>query len=734
MHIRVSRRRRNGLTYQYPQLVESYRRKSDGMPAHRLIMSLGHLSPTEVGNLKTALAASRKGKRVIIARAPSRNPTRPAANLRYLDIAVLQELWRQWELDALLDDLLPIGDAVVPASAVVQALAIQRCVAPGSKSLAERWYPRTALPELLGVAPEHFNNTRLHRVLDSLDQCGPELMAKLPRRYAARHGAFAALFLDVTDTWFVGHGPQLAQRAKTKEGHIRRKVGIVLLCNERGYPLRWEVIGGRESDKASMGRMVSCIAGLSWVGDAPLVCDRSMGNTAQIQQLLKAQLRFVTALVRAEFSAYTEDIPHQAFSDFVATPRKTPKQMREQIARAGTLAQRAGLQKVDDKLFVLDLGIIERPPDRGVRLRAVDGQHDDLDPVIEAVRLGRQVREAVAEATVDSLAAAGRRLGLAKSITCKYRRLANLAEDIQQAVVDGKAKGVSIGQLLALEKLTDLDAQQQAFERLVQKAAHHPSRGRVGSPQPPCTAQAQQAVPIRVRAVAYFNPEQFLEQRLGAQRRSAEIDAFVEALNQRLTAPRAKLTETKVLAEVERKLRQHELVEAYQVQVHRSTRDDGQPGHFMVALQRRAEEWTRRRRYDGFSLLVAHPEVHHSAVELCRLYRSKDIVEKDFETIKSVVRLRPIHHRLDAKVRAHVTICMLSLLLERTLGDRLGDAFTAGYALEELGPCHLNRYAGEQGSAYALTDLTQTQDAILRKLRLRSLADDGDNLERITPR
>jgi len=47
--------------------------------------------------------------------------------------------------------------------------------------------------------------------------------------------------------------------------------------------------------------------------------------------------------------------------------------------------------------------------------------------------------------------------------------------------------------------------------------------------------------------------------------------------------------------------------------------------------------------------------------ELCRTYRAKDAVETDFQVIKSLIKLRPVRHRTDAKVRAHVTLCMLAL-------------------------------------------------------------------------
>ncbi len=65
------------------------------------------------------------------------------------------------------------------------------------------------------------------------------------------------------------------------------------------------------------------------------------------------------------------------------------------------------------------------------------------------------------------------------------------------------------------------------------------------------------------------------------------------------------------------------------------------------------------------------PDIPRSGAELVQLYRDKDAVEKDFQTIKDVVKLRPVYHHTDPKVRAHVTLCILALLLERTLEQRL---------------------------------------------------------------
>jgi hypothetical protein len=144
--------------------------------------------------------------------------------------------------------------------------------------------------------------------------------------------------------------------------------------------------------------------------------------------------------------------------------------------------------------------------------------------------------------------------------------------------------------------------------------------------------------------------------------------------------------------------------------------------------------WDRRARYHGFAVLVASPLLTHSAAQLCSLYRAKDAVEKDFQVIKSVVQLRPLRHRTDAKIRAHVTLCMLSLLLERTL-DRALRRVSAGRALETLAACRLNLYAAKNSPpAYVLTETDEEQRALLAELKLSQLAHDEHAAEIIQPR
>ena len=55
----------------------------------------------------------------------------------------------------------------VPWSRVAALLAINRLCAPGSElAIEERWYPTTALDDLLHIEPGKINDTRLYRCLD----------------------------------------------------------------------------------------------------------------------------------------------------------------------------------------------------------------------------------------------------------------------------------------------------------------------------------------------------------------------------------------------------------------------------------------------------------------------------------------------------------------------------------------------------------------------------------------
>ena len=86
---------------------------------------------------------------------------------------------------------------------------------------------------------------------------GEQMQDALALKYEQRDGAFATLFTDVTDAWFEGRGPDMAERCRTKEGlPSRHKIVILLLRSVCRYPLRWCSLPGRARDGIALQHLV----------------------------------------------------------------------------------------------------------------------------------------------------------------------------------------------------------------------------------------------------------------------------------------------------------------------------------------------------------------------------------------------------------------------------------------------------------------------------------------------
>jgi hypothetical protein len=731
MHLRTVMGGSGKVQRRYVQLVQSYRRK-DGVPAQRVVANLGRLSDQEIDNLRIALAASRQGKAVLL---PGTRDwqIRVLANLDYLPAAVCLDLWQSWRLSELFNRLLPKGSKDEPDWKVIAALTIQRCVEPGSKLLAQRWFPRTALPELLDLPLAHFHNTRLHRALEELDRVDAEIQQALVQRYQQKNGAFLALFVDVTDTWFEGRSCDLAERGRTKEGLSNYyKIGIVLLCNERGYPVRWKVLSGRTRDAQALTLMVDDLETLPWLGEVPVVFDRAMGHAGAVARLVSSGLRFLTASRRSEIGSYTDELP-VAGLDKISCEGQDRAQACEQ---ACAIVEAAGMQKVHPLLYVLDLGVAERLlkfPRAAIPPTATAWDPEELDGGAAWLAQARIYQERIHRKEIPSRAALAEHLGMSRVRITHIMTLLRLDEKLQQEVLAGVFGHIPDRTLRRIARLPSRAQQRHALEEHAATA-----RAAAGANERVLLRRRTGRQKVRLRLVAYFNPQMFVDQRALAHNHLRLVRDFIADLNQQLASGGHRDPQL-VHIEVANKLASLSLLSVFKVRIQTTTENPDAGGHLQVAIEFDEKAWRLRRRYDGFVLLVAHPELPHRAIDLVQLYRDKDAIEKDFQTIKSVLELRPVYHYTDPKVRAHVTLCVLALLLERTLEDRLrrsSQPMTAPACFEELTGAHLNllRSGTDDEPAYCLTEPTQAQRAVLRCLRMLHLIEEKEVAATIYPR
>ncbi len=450
MHLKVRRLHQHGRVYEYVELVQSLR-GPDGKPTHQVLAKLGKLDPIAVENLRKAIDANRQGKPLVLQPpsaevAPKLMPVRVQQNLAYLDVMAAVETWKDWRLPNLLERLLGRDDDAVAPEHVALALTTHRVIEPGSKLSAVSWFSQTCLPEFLRVDPEQFNNSRLHRILDALEGATAAIQKNLPLLYMERKGKPEALFLDVTDAYFEGRGPELAERCRTKEGlRNRRKIGITLLCDERGIPLQWSVIPGKRDDKRAMSDLLDGIEDAFWVGNAPIVCDRAMGQASGIDRLLKSGLRFLTAVPRNEMDSYSVSIPVERFADLEPACNVDPadddvkdvgaavRAFDRDVAKAAEIAKQVGMEQIEETQFVLDLGRGTRPfTDSEI---AWVGPND-IDPMqhvgaASMIAWARVFKRALDSGDVENQAEIARQTGVSRARVTELMNLLDLDAELQ---------------------------------------------------------------------------------------------------------------------------------------------------------------------------------------------------------------------------------------------------------------------------------------------------------------
>jgi hypothetical protein len=116
-------------------------------------------------------------------------------------------------------------------------------------------------------------------------------------------------------------------------------------------------------------------------------------------------------------------------------------------------------------------------------------------------------------------------------------------------------------------------------------------------------------------------------------------------------------------------------------------------------------------RLDGkYLLATSDPDL--SAEDVALGYKNLLEAERAFRTMKSTLYLRPVYHRLDDRIRAHVLLCWLALLVIRVAERRCGLTWRTIRA--ELGRIHQVTLTGPAGRLQHTTRLSDTQAKVFK--------------------
>jgi transposase len=124
---------------------------------------------------------------------------------------------------------------------------------------------------------------------------------------------------------------------------------------------------------------------------------------------------------------------------------------------------------------------------------------------------------------------------------------------------------------------------------------------------------------------------------------------------------------------------------------------------------------TAERKLDGKFLLRTSDE-SLTAEDIALGYKALYEAERGWRDLKSTIDLRPVYHRREDRIEAHVQLCWLALLLLRVAETEVADTWRN--IRNELDRMHLVTLATSEGTVAQRTELTHRQRQILKALEL----------------
>ena len=223
------------------------------------------------------------------------------------------ELIRRLRLDEFLERTLPTGNAAVPWSLSSLILVIARLLEPSSElHIAEQWYARTALPELLGVPERHVDDNRLYRTLDALLPHKEALEVHLKNKLGELFDLdYDLLLYDVTSTYFEGQaeGNPLAQRGYSRDQRSDcKQVCIGLVVSRCGMPLGYELFAGNTADVTTVEHIVETMERRYGQSDRIWVMDRGMVSEDNIEFLKAEGRRYILGTHKSHLKKFEEQL------------------------------------------------------------------------------------------------------------------------------------------------------------------------------------------------------------------------------------------------------------------------------------------------------------------------------------------------------------------------------------------------------------------------------------------
>jgi len=390
MYLRRHDKKVGGECYDYWSLVESVRTARG--PRQKIVATIGKLPGLDkeerVGweEIKRILEGKPKPQPDLFEEYEE-PPSWATVNINKVSVERLRHfgdvylgllLWNKLGFADFCKEYMPEGKEEVPWSVMTSILVLARFCAPSSElQIAEVWYEKTALDDLLGVSPDKINDDRLYRALDVLLPYKDGLCAHLQQRYGELFGStFDFLFYDITSTYFEGtaNGNPQAKRGYSRDSRPDcPQVCIGLVATKEGLPVAFEIFDGNRTDVTTTQEMVEAMEAKYGKANRVWVMDRGMVSEDNLEFMRTSGARYLVGTPKSLLKKFEQHLLDQDWEE----------------VQPGVEVKLCQVPEGADEVFVLCRSLGRKEKEKAILNRFVTRLEDKLAALAERATKGR---------------------------------------------------------------------------------------------------------------------------------------------------------------------------------------------------------------------------------------------------------------------------------------------------------------------------------------------------------
>ena len=305
MHLSYKTAKYKDTVYTSYFIAESYR--EGGKVKKRVLWSIGKLTDSQKEQIHMICKTMSDPQQVLT----TLDNISVVESRPFLDLAVANALWDEWEFSKAFRDPVTQGD--LSTDLIAKILTINKCVAPCSHYSIPQWAAQTSLSDVVRHPLENLNDDKIYYELDQIDANHRNLEDHLFRiTYKKDKQSYDRVNYDLSSSYFVGIKCPISHCGHSKDDKPHNKqVLLAIMVNDKGYPFKWDVYPGNTAEaKTLIGNVDACQKRFG-LKNITLVFDRGIVSDENLNAISARGLKYVSALDKdqiASISAIDWDI------------------------------------------------------------------------------------------------------------------------------------------------------------------------------------------------------------------------------------------------------------------------------------------------------------------------------------------------------------------------------------------------------------------------------------------